>query len=56
MQPGGQRGTPLPGDHQHREVPGDDLTGDADRLFAGVAEVVASDGMVWPWILSAQPA
>ena len=40
---GGQRGAPLPGDHQHREVPGDDLPGDAHRLAAGVAEVPAAD-------------
>ena len=40
---GRQRGAPLPGDHEHREVPGDDLPGDAHRLAAGVAEVPAAD-------------
>ena len=40
----GQRRAPLPGDHEQREVPGDDLPSDADRLSLGVAEVVAADG------------
>src|SRR5208337_1416329 len=40
----GQRRTPLPGGHEQREVPGDDLPSDADRLLLGVAEVVAPDG------------
>ena len=53
---GGQSRAPFPGHHQQREVPGDDLPGDADRLAPGVAEVVARIGIVWPWILSAQPA
>ncbi len=40
---GGQGRAPLPGHHQHREVPRDDLPDDADRLAARVAEVVAAD-------------
>ena len=38
---GGQRRGPLPGDHQHGEVPGNDLPGHPHRLAAGVAEKVA---------------
>ena len=37
----GERGTDLPGRHQQREVPGDDLAADADRLGLRVAEHVA---------------
>ena len=40
---GRQGRAPLPGLHQQREVPGDDLPDDADRLVPGVAEVVAVD-------------
>ena len=38
-----QRRAPFPGDHQHREIPGDDLPGDAHRLALGVAEVPPAD-------------
>ena len=41
---GRQGRTPLPRLHQQREVPGDDLADDADRLVAGVAEVRPFDG------------
>ena len=35
--------SPLPGRHQHREIPGNDLTANADRFAAGVAEIIAPD-------------
>src|SRR2546426_6854832 len=38
--PGGERGGDLPGEHQEREVPGDDLTGDAKRPRTAVRERV----------------
>ena len=38
---GGERRGDLPGRHQQREVPGDDLGADADRLAQRVAEDVA---------------
>ena len=34
---------PLPGGHQHRKVPGDDLPADADGFAARICEVVAVD-------------
>ena len=40
---GRQRRAPLPGDHQRREVPGNDLADDADRLAPRVGEVIAAD-------------
>ena len=39
----GQGGAPLPGQHQEREVPGDDLADHADRLTQGVREEAAAD-------------
>src|SRR5262249_19551238 len=36
-----QRRAPLPGLHQQREIPGNDLTDDADRFVAGVAKIIA---------------
>ena len=38
--PGGERGRDLPGEHQQREVPRDDLAGDSDRLRLPVRERV----------------
>ncbi len=40
----GQGRAPLPGEHQQREVPGDDLADDADRLAQRVGEEAAADG------------
>ena len=34
---------PLPGQHEQREVPGNDLADDADRLAQRVGEVIAAD-------------
>ena len=39
----GQGRAPLPGQHQQREVPGDDLADDADRLPQRVGQEVAAD-------------
>ena len=39
----GQGRAPLPGQHQQREVPGDDLADDADRLPQRVREEAAAD-------------
>ena len=48
--PGGERRRDLPGQHQQREVPRDDLPGDAERLRAavgeGVLELVRPAGVV----------
>ncbi len=41
---GGKGGAPFPGLHEEGEIPGDDLTDDADGLVAGVAEIGAVDG------------
>src|SRR5262245_45820476 len=38
--PGGQGRGPLPGLHQHREVPRNDLANHADRLVLRVAEIL----------------
>ena len=53
-----QRRSQLPGRHQQREVPRDDLTDHADRLAQSVGQklVPAEIGMVLPSILVAQPA
>ena len=40
---GGQGRTPLPRQHQQREVPGNDLTGHTHRLAAGVAKIVPAN-------------
>ena len=40
----GQGRAPFPGQHQQREVPGNDLAHDADRLPQRVAQEVAADG------------
>ena len=40
VQPAASAGRELPGGHQQREVPGDDLRAHADRFAAGVAEHV----------------
>src|SRR5215212_5860305 len=40
----GERGGELPGRHQQREVPGDDLPDDADRLEAGGREEIGARG------------
>ena len=40
----GKGRAPLPGEHQQREVPGNDLPDDADRLPQRVGEEVAADG------------
>ena len=57
----GQRGTQLPGGHQQREIPRNDLANDADGFANGVGEILCSGapaeiGMVLPSILVAQPA
>ena len=57
----GQSRAELPGRHQQREVPGDDLTDHADRLAQGVGVELAPGvghgcGIVLPSILVAQPA
>jgi hypothetical protein len=41
--PGRQCGPPFPGGHQHREIPGNDLSDHADRLAPRVAEEIAAD-------------
>ena len=51
---GGERGAELPGGHQQREVPGDDLRDDADGLARGVGEEVMAGGerdgrSPWSW-------
>ena len=43
VQPAASAGPHFQADHEHREVPGDDLPGDAHRLASGVAEVPAAD-------------
>ncbi len=40
---GGERGAELPGGHEQREVPGDDLGGDADGFAQGVGVEVAGE-------------
>lgn len=40
---GGESGADLPGKHEEREVPGDDLTADTERLLPGVVEGVGGD-------------
>ena len=51
---GGERGRDLPGEHQQREVPGDDLADDADGRVA--AELFASKPFVRSPRSCAQPA
>src|SRR5262249_13851753 len=41
---GGEGRAPLPGLHEQREVPGNDLAHDPDRFVARVAEIVAVNG------------
>ena len=41
--PAGQGGSPLPREHQQREVPGDDLADHSDGLPQGIREEVATD-------------
>ena len=40
---GGESGANLPGKHEKREVPGDDLTANTERLLSGVVERVGGD-------------
>ena len=51
---GGERGRDLPGEHQQREVPGDDLADDADGRVAG--ELLAVEAFVRSPSSCAQPA
>src|SRR5262245_56772047 len=34
---------PFPGHHQHREVPGDNLADNTDRLTSRISEIIASN-------------
>ena len=59
---GGQRRPQLPGRHQQREIPRNDLADHADRLGPRVRQIFGARrtgpeiGMVLPSILVAQPA
>jgi hypothetical protein len=40
---GSERRAPLPSRHQHREIPGNDLSGHPDRFAAGIDEEITPD-------------